>query len=71
MFAFSYLSKYADPTDEPSSVPYDQSFEDMDLPVEKWKSEYSRYLTKFSQSIGVMKVMIFKSNKVFFLNILF
>lgn len=35
--AHSYLAQYADPTDEPISLPYDQSFEDMDLPVEKWK----------------------------------
>lgn len=35
--AHPYLSQYADPTDEPVSLPYDQSFEDMDLPVEKWK----------------------------------
>jgi len=35
--AHSYLAQYADPTDEPVSLPYDQSFEDMDLPVEKWK----------------------------------
>lgn len=33
----SYLSKYADPTDEPVSTPYDQSFEDMDLTVDNWK----------------------------------
>ncbi|XP_043512232.1 mitogen-activated protein kinase p38b-like isoform X2 [Frieseomelitta varia] len=35
--AHPYLAQYADPTDEPVSFPYDQSFEDMDLPVEKWK----------------------------------
>lgn len=35
--AHPYLAQYADPTDEPVSLPYDQSFEDMDLPVEKWK----------------------------------
>ncbi|RLU25822.1 hypothetical protein DMN91_001982 [Ooceraea biroi] len=35
--AHPYLAQYADPTDEPISLPYDQSFEDMDLPVEKWK----------------------------------
>lgn len=35
--AHTYLAQYADPTDEPVSLPYDQSFEDMDLPVEKWK----------------------------------
>ncbi|XP_055325056.1 mitogen-activated protein kinase p38b-like [Sitodiplosis mosellana] len=35
--AHPYLEKYADPNDEPTSPLYDQSFEDMDLPVEKWK----------------------------------
>ncbi|XP_034181059.1 mitogen-activated protein kinase p38a isoform X2 [Osmia lignaria lignaria] len=35
--AHPYLAQYADPTDEPVSLPYDQSFEDMDLPVENWK----------------------------------
>lgn len=35
--AHQYLEKYADPSDEPTSSLYDQSFEDMDLPVEKWK----------------------------------
>lgn len=33
----SYLVQYADPSDEPSSLPYDQTFEDYDLPVETWK----------------------------------
>lgn len=32
-----YLAQYADPTDEPDSSAYDQSFEDMEIPVEKWK----------------------------------
>lgn len=35
--AHAYLAQYADPTDEPVSAPYDQSFEDMDLSVDKWK----------------------------------
>ncbi|XP_039276626.1 mitogen-activated protein kinase p38b isoform X1 [Nilaparvata lugens] len=35
--AHPYLAQYADPTDEPISQPYDQSFEDMELPVEEWK----------------------------------
>lgn len=35
--AHKYLSQYADPSDEPVSAPYDQSFEDMELPVERWK----------------------------------
>lgn len=35
--AHKYLEQYADPSDEPISAPYDQSFEDMEIPVEKWK----------------------------------
>ncbi|XP_055380904.1 mitogen-activated protein kinase p38b-like isoform X2 [Condylostylus longicornis] len=35
--AHPYMEKYADPNDEPISALYDQSFEDMDLPVERWK----------------------------------
>lgn len=35
--AHPYLKAYADPNDEPVSAPYDQSIEDMNLPVEKWK----------------------------------
>ena len=37
--AHPYLAQYADPTDEPSSLPYDQTFEDFDLPVEQWKGK--------------------------------
>lgn len=43
----AYLSQYADPTDEPTSAPYDQSIEDMDLPVERWRGDlywHSLYL---------------------------
>ena len=35
--AHPYLAQYADPSDEPCSPPYDQSFEDMDVSVEEWK----------------------------------
>ncbi len=35
--AHPYLAQYADPMDEPVSLPYDQTFEDFELPVEKWK----------------------------------
>lgn len=35
--AHAYLEKYSDPSDEPTSPLYDQSFEDMDLSTEKWK----------------------------------
>lgn len=42
IYDFRYLEKYADPNDEPVSPLYDQSFEDMDLPVEKWKGMNER-----------------------------
>lgn len=35
--AHPYLEKYSDPSDEPTSQLYDQSFEDMDLETERWK----------------------------------
>ena len=44
-----YLAQYADPSDEPVSLPYDQTFEDFDLPVEKWKGLYlTNVFSKFS-----------------------
>ncbi|XP_013792557.1 mitogen-activated protein kinase 14B-like isoform X1 [Limulus polyphemus] len=36
--AHPYLAQYADPTDEPTAEPYDESFEEKELSVEKWKS---------------------------------
>lgn len=38
--AHKYLEQYADPSDEPVSAPYDQSFEDMEIPVERWKGKF-------------------------------
>ena len=37
--AHPYLAQYADPSDEPDSQAYDQSFEDMELPTDRWKGE--------------------------------
>ena len=37
--AHSYLKAYADPSDEPISEPYDQSFEDKELDIPTWKRE--------------------------------
>ena len=34
-----YLAQYADPSDEPISLAYDQTFEDFDLTVDQWKGE--------------------------------
>lgn len=42
--AHPYLTQYADPTDEPNSPPYDQSFEDMESNVEKWKGKTDIYI---------------------------
>ena len=33
------ILQYADPTDEPASQPYDQTFEDFELSVEEWKGK--------------------------------
>ncbi|KAK6617230.1 Mitogen-activated protein kinase 14B [Polyplax serrata] len=45
--AHPYLSQYADPSDEPISAPYDQSFEDMELPLDKWKELVYREVCTF------------------------
>jgi len=37
--AHPYLHQYADPSDEPESGMYDQSFEDKDLIIEEWRSK--------------------------------
>ena len=39
--AHPYFAQYSDPSDEPSSDPYDQSFEEKDLDIPAWKSELS------------------------------
>lgn len=45
--AHSYLTQYADPSDEPVSAPYDQSFEDMELSVDKWKDLIYKEVVSF------------------------
>lgn len=42
--AHLYLEKYSDPSDEPTSPLYDQSFEDMDTTTEKWKGKNTQNL---------------------------
>jgi len=37
--AHDYIKQYADPDDEPTSAPYDQSFESQESDVETWKRE--------------------------------
>lgn len=43
--AHQYLEKYSDPSDEPISAMYDQSFEDMELSTEKWKGKRKAFNT--------------------------
>jgi p38 MAP kinase len=38
--AHPYLQQYADPSDEPVSPPYDQSFEEQDLDIDGWRSKF-------------------------------
>jgi len=45
--AHPYLAQYADPTDEPASLPYDQTFEDHDLSVQEWKENLWHEMTNF------------------------
>ena len=37
--AHPYLRQYADPSDEPVSEPYDQSFEEKELEIPHWRSK--------------------------------
>ena len=37
--AHPYLAQYADPTDEPDSEAYDQSFEEEELDLASWKGQ--------------------------------
>ncbi|XP_071445195.1 mitogen-activated protein kinase 14-like [Hetaerina americana] len=45
--AHDYLAQYTDPSDEPTSAPYDQSFEDMNLSVENWKELVYKEVVNF------------------------
>lgn len=58
--AHPYLAQYADPTDEPDSLPYDQSFEDMELPVDKWKGDTNYPFTSLFGYKKVMKIYLSK-----------
>ena len=48
-----YLASYADPTDEPASQAYDQTFEDLDLTVDQWKgNKIFKSLSRHRKTIG-------------------
>ena len=38
--AHPYLRQYADPSDEPTAPPYDQSYEDLELSIPEWRRMY-------------------------------
>jgi len=46
--AHPYLAQYADPSDEPDSPPYDQTFEDYELSVDEWKENVWNEIINFS-----------------------
>jgi len=49
--AHPYLAQYADPSDEPDSPPYDQTFEDYDLSVQEWKENVWNEIITFTPRI--------------------
>lgn len=46
--AHEYLKQYSDPSDEPISAPFDQSFEDRDVDIQVWKGKLSSCMTPSS-----------------------
>ncbi|KAH8388637.1 hypothetical protein KR093_011739 [Drosophila rubida] len=55
--AHPYLEKYADPSDERTSPLYDQSFEDMNLSVEKWKEYIYKEVVNFKAPPSYAEVL--------------
>ena len=53
---FFIYPQYADPTDEPSSQVYDQTFEDYELSIQDWKGE------DLNGAIWEVKVLFFRQN---------
>ena len=54
--AHPYLAQYADPTDEPASPAYDQTFEDHDLTVQEWKGGWQRNILIYTFISDVDKI---------------
>jgi len=50
--AHPYLAQYADPTDEPNSAPYDQTFEEKDLSVQEWQAYVWKEISGFVPIVG-------------------
>lgn len=55
--AHPYMEKYAEPSDEQTSPPYDQSFEDMDLAVEKWKELIFKEVINFKPPASFAQIL--------------
>lgn len=49
--AHPYLATYADPDDEPIGEPFDDSWEENDLPLEEWKKLIYEEVIKFTPQI--------------------
>uniref|UniRef100_A0A2P2I1S0 mitogen-activated protein kinase n=1 Tax=Hirondellea gigas TaxID=1518452 RepID=A0A2P2I1S0_9CRUS len=52
--AHPYLAQYADASDEPESQAYDQSFEDMELPTDRWKELVYEEIDNFEVKPNVL-----------------
>lgn len=52
--AHPYLAQYADPSDEPESEVYDQSFEALEMPTEEWKSLVYKEVSDFTPKPTVL-----------------
>ena len=55
--AHPYLAQYADPSDEPSSSAYDQTFEDYDIPVQEWKGNQTCLANIWNELINFSPVL--------------
>lgn len=54
--AHRYLRQYSDPQDEPTAAHYDQSFENLELPIPDWKSKY--FLPSLYLSLSIINAII-------------
>ena len=57
--AHPYMQQYADPADEPTSPPYDESFEEKNLDIESWKGWFlARDVVYTSHAYATMSVSV-------------
>jgi len=61
--AHPYLKAYADPSDEPISEPYDQSFEDKELDIPTWKRMYQE-ATDTCTHIFILTINVFVLSEI-------